>query len=87
MRMYPSVPLLPRVCSKDYLIPKSNVLIEKGTKVIISTYGIHYDPDIYPNPTRFDPSRFTPDEIAKRSPLDFLSLGFGPRECIGIYFV
>lgn len=84
MRKYPSVPVLARICTKDYKIPDSNVVIEKGTNVIISTYGIHHDPAIYPNPKKFDPSRFTSDECAKRLPVDFLSIGYGPRECIGM---
>lgn len=37
----------------------------------------------YPNPEKFDPSRFTPEEIAKRPKLDYLAFGAGQRGCFG----
>lgn len=51
---------------------------------MISNYGIQRDPENYPNPDKFDPSRFSPEEKAKRPAVDFLSYGLGPRDCIGL---
>lgn len=59
--------------------------IKRGMKLIISTKGFHHDPNIYPNSEKFDPSRFTEEEKAKRHPADFLAFGLGPRDCYGEY--
>lgn len=81
--MYPPCAYIPRICTKNYIIPKSNVQIDKGTHIMISAYGVQRDPDIYPNPDKFDPSRFSDEEKAKRPAGDFLAFGLGPRGCIG----
>ena len=48
--------------------------------------SIHHDPEYYPDPEKYDPERFSPDEIAKRNAYTFLSFGTGPRACIGLRF-
>lgn len=60
--------------------------IEKGTAVVIPTYGLQTDPQYYPDPEKFDPERFSKEEIAKRHPYTYLPFGEGPRNCIGKYF-
>lgn len=59
----------------------TNFVIEKGTRILIPADAIHYDPDIYPEPDKFDP-----EEINKRHPLTFLPFGEGPRNFIGLWF-
>ncbi|CAH0561305.1 unnamed protein product [Brassicogethes aeneus] len=86
LRKYPAVPINPRQCTKDYKIPGTNIVIEKGTTTFIPTMAIHYDPDIYPDPDKFDPERFSDENKAKRHPSAWLPFGLGPRECIGLRF-
>nr|UUB32636.1 cytochrome P450 CYP6CR2 [Dendroctonus rhizophagus] len=83
LRKYPVFPILPRSCENDYLIPDSNVTIEKGTLVMVTNLGIHYDPEYYPDPMRFDPERFTSENKAKRPFCSFVPFGEGQRICVG----
>lgn len=86
MRIHPPVISLARICTKDYQLNGTDVTIEKGTAVTISTIGIGRDPEIFPDPMKFDPNRFSPEEIAKRHPYVHLPFGEGPRNCIGLRF-
>lgn len=83
MRMYPPVPSLTRTCVQDYKLRDTDIVIEKGTSVLISSYGLHTDPEYFPNPGKYDPDRFTPENIKERHPFVHLPFGDGPRNCIG----
>lgn len=83
MRLHSVVPLLKRVCVADYKVPDSDLTIEKGTDVFIPIKGLHYDSKYYPNPTVFDPERFSSEEREKIHPYTHLPFGGGPRLCIG----
>uniref|UniRef100_A0AAR5Q4F4 Cytochrome P450 n=1 Tax=Dendroctonus ponderosae TaxID=77166 RepID=A0AAR5Q4F4_DENPD len=83
LRKYPVFPILPRLCENNYRIPNSNVTIEKGTLVMVTNLGIHYDPEYYPDPMRFDPERFTSENKAKRPFCSFMPFGEGQRSCVG----
>ena len=61
----------------------TNIILEKNTKVLISPYSLHMDPQYYPEPMRFDPERFTLEEKTKRISGTFLPFGDGPHNCIG----
>ncbi|KAI4460048.1 cytochrome p450 [Holotrichia oblita] len=86
LRMYPPIPSYTRVCTKDYRVPGTDLVIPKGQRVFIPIQGIHNDPEIYPNPHIFDPTRFNEENKNKRHPFAFLPFGEGPRACLGIRF-
>ena len=86
LRKYPPVPLLLRKCVKEYRVPDSNVVIEKGTPIIISVLGLHMDPKYYPEPEKFDPERFTDEEKIKRHKYTYLPFGEGLHQCLGKIF-
>lgn len=83
LRLYPPVPTLNRECTIDYKIPGTDVVIEKGTYVLISALGLHTDPDIFPSPYEFNPERFSPENKGNIPSYAYLPFGEGPRNCIG----
>ncbi|XP_017066146.1 probable cytochrome P450 6a13 [Drosophila eugracilis] len=86
LRKYPILPHLLRRSTKYYQIPDSNLTLEPGTKIMIPVHSIHHDPELYPEPEKFDPSRFDPEMVKARHPFAYLPFGEGPRNCIGERF-
>ncbi|KAJ6215404.1 hypothetical protein RDWZM_009904 [Blomia tropicalis] len=83
-RIYPTAPFIGRELSEDTKI--NQYIIPKGTTVGIFTYVLHRDYDCYPNPERFDPERFLPENCNGRHPYSFIPFSAGPRNCIGQKF-
>uniref|UniRef100_A0A0A1WXR6 Probable cytochrome P450 6a23 n=1 Tax=Zeugodacus cucurbitae TaxID=28588 RepID=A0A0A1WXR6_ZEUCU len=86
LRKYPVLPWVERVAKADYDTGDPHYLIEKNSRVLILSYGIHHDPEYYPDPEKFDPERFTEEEIQKRPACTWIPFGDGPRNCIGLRF-
>jgi cytochrome P450 family 6 len=82
--MHPTVPLLDRMCCKNVDFHNHGIQIEEGTAILIPVYGLHYDPDYFPDPDKFDPERFSEKNKSKIKPFTYLPFGEGPRNCIGI---
>lgn len=82
LRMHAPFGFYTRECTKDYKITNSNAVIEKGTYVMISASGIHYDTKFFENPNEFIPERFSDDKTFLERP--FLAFGDGPRNCIAM---
>ncbi|KAH8417455.1 hypothetical protein KR222_000257 [Zaprionus bogoriensis] len=80
-RKYPALPLLNRICTKEYQLPGTNKTIEKGTQIIFSLFGMHRDGEYFPEPLRYNPDRFT-DEQRNFTPAAYMPFGEGPRQCI-----
>ncbi len=93
LRLRPSVPMRTR----DLAVPMTLLAqpLPAGAIVGFSAFVIHHDPEVWPEPDVFDPSRFQEDEngvchspracrldkeLAKYAHLGF---GAGPRRCIG----
>nr|NP_001352549.1 cytochrome P450 6a13-like [Myzus persicae] len=86
LRKYPTLVALFRKASQTYQIPNDSLTIEKGQKIIIPVYAMHYDPKYYKDPEKFIPERFSTEEKAKRPNGIYLPFGDGPRMCIGKRF-
>ena len=61
-------------------------MVDAGTTVILSIYGIHHNPEVWPEPEKFDPERFDPDG-PKRDPFSWIIFSAGARNCIGQKYV
>jgi cytochrome P450 len=85
MRLCSPVPSLPRVAVRDTEI--GGFPVPAGSFVTVSPYMNHYLPELWPDPTRFDPDRFAPERREDRSHrLAFEPFGAGVHKCIGMHF-
>ncbi|XP_013142592.1 PREDICTED: cytochrome P450 6k1-like [Papilio polytes] len=84
-RKYLPMGWIDRVASTDYRIDE-NLTIKAGTPVYVNAGGMQYDPIYYPDPEKFDPDRFLPENEKKHTPFTYLPFGEGPRFCIGKRF-
>ncbi|KAJ8981728.1 hypothetical protein NQ317_003793 [Molorchus minor] len=82
MRLLPPVPLIGRMTNRDVQY-KGNT-IPAGTSIAIFIHGIHKDPDYFPDPEKFDPSRFLQNDGT--NPYSYIPFSAGPRNCIGQKF-
>ncbi|CAG9566407.1 unnamed protein product [Danaus chrysippus] len=85
LRKYPPMGYLDRIAATDYEID-DKLTIKAGTVVYANAVGLHYDPKYFPEPTKFNPDRFLPENVNKIEPYTFLPFGDGPRVCIGQRF-
>nr|QZP43546.1 cytochrome P450 monooxygenase CYP6AN47 [Ephestia elutella] len=83
MRMFPSLGIVTRECTKPCRIPEVDISIDAGVKIIIPIQAIHNDEKNFDNPSEFRPERFTPEEVKNRHPFTYMPFGEGPRMCIG----
>ncbi len=84
MRLYPPVYTIARQAKEDTEI--GGYPVPAGSDVMLWVYMTHHDPRFFPDPHAFRPSRFSPEEEARRPKLAFLPFGAGPRACIGKVF-
>lgn len=67
----------------DIVVP-GGYQIKAGDQVTVQLNALHLNEKVYPNPTQYDPSRWTPEEEQKRSRFAWLPFSTGPRACIGM---
>jgi cytochrome P450 len=84
MRLYPPAWGLGRYATEpvdigEWTVPQQGL-------VILSQWVTHRDPRFWPDPERFDPTRFTPEAKAARPKMSYFPFGAGPRVCIGENF-
>ncbi|BAZ51441.1 cytochrome P450 [Nostoc sp. NIES-4103] len=61
--------------------------VPAGWQLLYSITVTHHLEEIYPQPERFDPDRFSPQrQENKQYPFSLIGFGGGPRICIGIAF-
>lgn len=84
LRLYPSAWILPRHA------PEADTLaghaLPAGTDLLVCPYLTHRDPELWPEPEDFDPTRFTTPGRRPGHPGAYLPFGIGPRACLGLQF-
>ncbi|EPT03370.1 hypothetical protein FOMPIDRAFT_1058646 [Fomitopsis schrenkii] len=58
------------------------IVVPPNMRIIIDMVGVHYDPRLFPDPERYDPSRW----YGMQSETDLTYFGLGPRACLGRKF-
>ena len=67
-----------RVLSEPFAIGAHT--IPPGTPILVDGWGVHHDPELYPEPERFRPERFLD---AAPEPYTWLPFGGGAHRCLG----
>ncbi|GIY38655.1 cytochrome P450 4c3 [Caerostris darwini] len=83
-RIYPPVPTFARNITEETGI--CGYTIPKGTHVVVSPFLVHRDEDVFPDPEKFDPERFLPENSARIPECAYIPFAAGPRNCIGRVF-
>lgn len=81
MRILPAVPLGMRTSATAQNYAGHD--LPQYTEIVFSQYHTHHDPEIYPNPERFEPGRW---EGRDPGPYEYIPFGGGARLCLGASF-
>lgn len=84
LRVRPPVYLSMRRAQEDDVL--SGMRVRENSVVILMTHLLHRDPELWPDPDRFDPERFMPGVGKDRPRAAYLPFGSGRRVCIGSQF-
>ncbi|KAK6468693.1 cytochrome P450 4F22 [Huso huso] len=85
LRLHPPVNAVTRRFTKDIKVPEDR-LIPSGNICLVSIYGTHHNPVVWPEPEVYNPYRFDPENAKGRSSYAFIPFSAGPRNCIGQNF-
>ncbi len=84
MRKKPPVPSIPRRATRDFVF--RNYAIPAGAMVGINPLFTHHMPEVWPDPDRFDPLRFTDEAVRGRHRFAWVPFGGGAHMCLGLHF-
>ncbi len=84
LRLYPPVYFTCRHALHDVEI--DGYRVPKGCQVLLAPYTLHRRAEYFPEPEKFNPERFTPEQEKSRSRYAYLPFGAGPRICLGLHF-
>lgn len=84
LRIFPPLWIQPRFCKKDSII--DGHFFPQGANVVLSSYPIHNNPNIYKSPEKFMPERWTKDFETNLPRGSYFPFGMGSRKCIGDMF-
>ena len=65
---------------------KGGYQVPKDTDCIIYTFALHQDDRYFPDPDKFNPDRFLPENCLNKHPYSYVPFSAGRRNCIGQRF-
>jgi cytochrome P450 len=90
MRLYPPAFVIGRRSLRDVVLAGGaggrRFHVKKHTNVLVNVLGIHRRADAFPDPERFDPTRFLGDREKELVRCAYMPFGAGSRVCIGNHF-
>jgi cytochrome P450 len=84
LRLKPPVPSMPRRAIRDFTF--KGYAIPAGAMVGINPLFTHHMPDIWSEPEKFDPMRFTDEAQRNRHRFAWVPYGGGAHMCLGLHF-
>jgi cytochrome P450 len=85
LRLVPPVPFIPRMALKDFHWKGYD--IPAGTSLSLNPGVTMLSPDLFTNPTKFDPDRFSPERAEDRiHRFAWTPFGGGAHKCLGMHF-
>lgn len=84
MRLFPPAWILGRRVVSEYEV--GGYRLPEGTVVVLSQAVTHRDARWFPDPDRFDPTRWTQEADPPRPRFAYFPFGGGPRTCVGEQF-
>ena len=84
MRLYPPAWSVARTVINDFEL--GGYRIPAGANVVMSQWIMHRDPRFFSDPEKFDPDRWSNDNLQKLPKFAYFPFGGGPRQCIGSSF-
>jgi cytochrome P450 len=84
MRINPPVPSIPRQAVRDFQFKGHH--IPAGTRISVNVIFTHRMPEIWPEPKRFDPMRFTIEAVQRRHKYAWVPYSGGAHMCLGLHF-
>ena len=84
LRLNPPVPSLPRRALRVFSFGGYD--IPAGTHIGVNPMLTHRLSEHWPDPDRFDPTRFTPEAVRARHKYAWIPYGGGAHRCIGLHY-
>ena len=81
LRRYAIAPAITRNAAKDFEF--AGYRVEKGQKIIIASTASHFMPDVFPDPYKFDITRYSEPRSEHKKKGAYAPFGIGTHLCLG----